>query len=138
MLCDGKCETKKETEEGTVVKRCGLYAGLINEDKIRGKTTKYNACVFYAMMDGIHRLEQSDIRLQAAVESQRNEACNWSAEVAKTVATGMLGLINVVGGNGDKVVKAVKVLKNLESIKALEEKNKDVQRKGTEINSQER
>lgn len=119
FFCNGKCKFEKETEEGTITKKCGLYAELIWEDKIKGKTNTEEVCVLWAIMTSLHRLEQANVRLQAAVESHRNEAVKHSEDINKTLATGLLGLIQTARGKNKKTVKLADKLEitKLEEVK---------------------
>ena len=94
MFCDGKCKIEKETEEGTIVKRCGLFRELIMSNELTGEKKPIEMCVFDAMVNSLHRQEQGQVRMQAAVESSRNETVDSSLNTQKIIAEGFLGLIH--------------------------------------------
>jgi hypothetical protein len=93
MICDGKCKIEKETEEGVVTKKCGLFRTVIFQNNLDGKTQEFEMCVFDAIMNSLHRQEQGQIRVQAAVESSRNENADGMAKAHDIIARGFLGLI---------------------------------------------
>ena len=84
MFCDGKCEVTKETEEGTI----------IIKNEVTGETRTQKICVFDAIMNSLHRQEQGQVRIQAAVESDRNEYAKNMTNLNDTVAKGFLGLLH--------------------------------------------
>ena len=86
MFCDGKCTKGKKT--------CGLLMELVMENKKSGKVEVQKKCCLHAMVESLHRLEQGDVRIQAAVESSRNESVKMGTAVNQTIAEGFIGLIN--------------------------------------------
>jgi hypothetical protein len=80
MFCDGECE-----KDG---KKCGQYITLTMHDSQTTKTENVDLCRFQAMLDSQLRMEKGNIRIQAAVESQRNEEVKSGQKVATAVDTG--------------------------------------------------
>jgi hypothetical protein len=102
MFCNGVCH------KGS--RKCGLLLEITMQNDMTGEVQNEKVCAFTAMLHSMHRLEQGQVRLQAATESSRNEACNYSKKVADTVATGFLGMIHTLN-DSEKSDKMVKVLK---------------------------
>ncbi len=87
MFCDGKCVKKN--------KRCGLFRQMTLKKGEEIKTV--DQCVFMAILDSQLRQEQGNIRIQAAVESQRNEESSSFQNINDTIAKGFIGLLKSVG-----------------------------------------
>ena len=88
MFCDGKCKPKDN-------KRCGLLATITMKNEMSGDLKQEDHCVLWAIMASLHRQEQGQVRLQAAVESDRNEMAKGFMDVSDTLAKGAIGLIKV-------------------------------------------
>ncbi len=111
MFCDGKCEHKG--------KKCGLYTQLTMQNGTEIKT--FDICIFKAILESQLRMEQGNIRLQAAVESDRNEKSKNANEIIQTISSGFLGMIYSINENpkteqalkklGDRLEKSTKLLK---------------------------
>ncbi len=86
MFCDGKCEHKG--------KKCGLLTQLTMQNGSEIKTA--DMCVFKAILESQLRIENGNIRLQAAVESSRNEKSKNDNEIIKAISSGFLGMIYTI------------------------------------------
>lgn len=113
MFCDGRCVVSKETPEGTVTNRCGLFVveHLVND---RQEHKDVERCIFIGIRNSLANLNQRSIGIQAAVESERNEEVKSSLRVNQTLAQGMLGLIYAMGDD-EKKTKVVNMLKQVEA-----------------------
>ena len=85
MFCDGQCTKGKKT--------CGMLMELVMENKKSGKVEVQKKCCLHAMVESMHRLEQGTVRVQAAVESERNESVKMGEKVTQVIANGFTGLI---------------------------------------------
>ena len=90
FLCEGKCKVEKETPDGTITKRCGLLREIIMNNALTSETKTIELCVFDAIMNSLHRQEQGQVRIQSAVESDRNENANQMEMTRKVIANGLL------------------------------------------------
>jgi len=113
MFCDGKCEKGK--------KRCGLLYGIILEETVTGKVEEVQKCAFHHMADSFMRLEGGNIKLQAAVESSRNEKANGDNKLSSVVATGFIGMLHAMNENPEKFNRSLKILGNITTDKLIEE-----------------
>lgn len=113
MFCDGKCKTEVETENGTLVKKCGLHRTLIVKDRNTEEVAEHEMCLFEAMMNSLHRLEDVSVVQAQTLQEQRNEGEEQATDIAKTIATGFLGMIHSMGDD-DKKVKIINTLKQIE------------------------
>lgn len=86
MFCDGQCTKGKKV--------CGMLMDTIMENKKSGKVETHKKCCLHFMVESLHRLEQGDIRLQAAIESNRNESVKMGNKVTEVIAKGFTGLID--------------------------------------------
>lgn len=82
MFCDGIC-----TKKG---KKCGLLTEIIMENKMAGEIKTVEICVFKASFESQLRAEQGNIRLQAAIESKRNEEVKTGLGIQDALNTGFL------------------------------------------------
>ena len=105
MFCDGRCEKGK--------KRCGLLYGIIMEETITGKVEEFEKCAFHHIIDSLVRLEKGDIRLQAAIESSRNENANADHKMSSIVATGFVGMLHAFNDDPDKFKNSLKLLNQI-------------------------
>jgi len=96
MFCDGQCTKGKKT--------CGMMMELVMENKKSGKVEVQKKCCLHAMVESLHRLEQGDIRLQAAVESSRNESVKMGNKVTQVIAQGFGGLVDAAK-NGPRLLE---------------------------------
>ena len=112
MFCDGKCNVVKETEEGTLVQKCGLLRTLIQKDKQSGKINEFEMCIFEAIMNSSHRLEDLNLSTVQTIQEQRNDGEDQSIEISKTIAQGFLGVIYSMD-DPEKKMKVVKMLKEV-------------------------
>ncbi len=115
MLCDGRCRNK--------TKKCGLLKELIVE--INGKPDTIEKCVFEAMLDSELRQEQSNIRIQAAIEHSRNQQNKDELETQKLVGHGFIGLIHTFQQNPEAVKQAGISKSKLMKLVELTEKKQD-------------
>ncbi len=89
MFCDGKkCKKGK--------KQCGLL-GTVTMQK-GGESIIIEECVFKSIRNSLFRQEQGNIRIQAAVESQRNEEVKSSQNINDTIAKGLVAVVKSVRG----------------------------------------
>ena len=113
MFCDGKCEHKG--------KKCGLLTQLTMQNGSEIKT--FDMCIFKAILESQLRMEQGNIRLQAAVENSRNEKSKNDNEIIKTISSGFLGMIYSINENPKTELALKKLGERLEnSVKQIEEK----------------
>ena len=96
FLCDGICRKKS--------KKCGHLKELIVQ--VDSKPQTIEKCVFEAMMDSLLRQEQSNIRIQAAIEHSRNQKNTDDLEIKKMVGHGFIGLIHTFQQNPEAVKQA--------------------------------
>ena len=82
MFCNKNC------------KKCNHYKELII--KHQGKPETIHKWVFEAIMDSLFRQEAANIRIQAAIESSRNEQVKLSNNISKTIAHGFLSLVKQI------------------------------------------
>ena len=115
MFCDGVCEKGK--------KKCGLFYSIFMENTISKKVEEVKKCVFLHMADSFMRLEHGDIRIQAAIESSRNERANADKKMSSVVATGFIGMLHAFDENPDKFKRSLNVLNSISNKKMLENKN---------------
>jgi len=85
MFCDGKCEKGR--------KRCGMLLDVFMKNDVTGAEKVIQKCAVIGIFESMTRQEQGQIRIQAAVESSRNESVRWMRNQNETLATGFLGLI---------------------------------------------
>ena len=105
MFCDGQC--KKDN------KICGLFYGIILQNNITGSIENIEKCAFHHIADSFMRLEQGNIKLQAAVESSRNEQANSDHKMSSIVATGFIGMLHAFNENPEKFKKSLKILNSV-------------------------
>ncbi len=115
MFCDGKCKDEIETADGTLVKKCGLWRSLVTKDKQTQEITEYDMCIFDALMNSLHRLEDIGVVKASTIQEQRNETTRQSVMVSKTIADGFLGLIYTM--EDDKQREAL--IRSLKSVKLI-------------------
>lgn len=113
MFCDGKCKTEVETEEGTVIKKCGLWRSLVTKVKQTQEIEEFDMCIFDALMNSLHRLEEINVVKTTTIQEQRNEATRQSVMVSKTIADGFLGLMYTIEDDKqrDALIKSLKRVK---------------------------
>jgi hypothetical protein len=85
MFCDGVCEHKS--------KRCGLYRDFTMKNEETQELKIVKECAIVAMMQSMFRQEQGQVRIQAAVESDRNESSKQLNNINDTLAKGAIGLL---------------------------------------------
>ena len=117
MFCNGICEKKG--------KRCGLLYDIIMEHA--GPTGQRSVetitqCVLKHIVDSLVRQEQGQVRVQAAVESSRNQKANDDNKSSHIMATGFMGLIHAVNKDNVEFGKAMELLGTMS--KPLELENK--------------
>ena len=91
MFCDGKCIKGK--------KKCGLLYEVIMEHI--GPTGEKSVetiekCAFHHILDSIVRQETGQIRIQKAVEENRNEKADGDEKISQVIAKGFLGVMQSV------------------------------------------
>jgi len=122
MLCDGKCKTKN--------KRCGLLQEMAhytpNGGKIAG--SEYDRCMFGAILDKLCDLGKDNIRVQAAIESSRNQKNKDDLESVKTLSQGFLGIIHTLQQGSESQNKLRKMLKGLlDTVQEVENEQKKIE-----------
>ena len=85
MFCTGECEKKG--------KRCGLYLALTMKNELNQELKIVQECAIIAMAQSLFRQEQGQVRIQAAVESDRNENSKQLHNINDTLAKGAIGLL---------------------------------------------
>ena len=102
MFCDGQCIKGKKT--------CGLLYSVFMENVMTKQVEEVKKCAFLHMADSFARLEGGNVRLQAAVESSRNEQANADHKSSSIMATGFVGMLHAMNENPEKFEKALKLL----------------------------
>ncbi len=114
MFCKGKDKCEK----------CGMMAEYTMQKDSNIETVK--ECVFQAMFKSMIRQEQSNIRIQAAIEHSRNQQNTDELETQKAVAHGFIGLIHTFQNNPEAVKQAgiskSKLIKMVELTESKQEK----------------
>jgi hypothetical protein len=105
MFCDGKCIKGR--------KKCGLLYTLTFEETLTGKIENIEKCAFHFIIDSLVRIEKGDIRLQAAIESSRNENANADHKMSSIVATGFMGMLHAFNEDPDKFKNSLNILKQV-------------------------
>jgi len=115
MFCDGQCERKG--------KKCGLLTQLTMQNGSEVKT--FDVCILKAILESLLRIENGNIRLQAAIESARNQKNIDDLEIKETIASGFLGMIYAINED-PKTEKILKKIgdKMIRSRLLLDEKSK--------------
>jgi hypothetical protein len=85
MFCDGKCTKGR--------KKCGLFLEIFMKNDVTGNEKVIEKCAIIGLFESMVRQEQGQIRIQAAVESGRNENVKCLRRQDETLATGFLGLL---------------------------------------------
>jgi len=105
MLCDGICKTKKA--------RCGLLESLAqfrNGAKVEG--SEYDLCVFRAVYQKLCEHQTDHIRIQAAIESSRNQKASDDLNANQTIAQGFVAIVAALKEEPDKTQKMLRGLLN--------------------------
>jgi hypothetical protein len=87
MFCDGNCKRGK--------KKCGLMLDVFMTNDVTGDKKVVEKCAIIGIFESMTRQEQGQIRIQAAVESGRNENVKCLRRQDETLATGFLGLLRL-------------------------------------------
>ena len=117
MFCNGRCKIKN--------KKCGLLKELIIE--VNGKPQVIEKCVFEATLDSMLRQEQSNIRIQAAIEHSRNQQNSDELEARSAIAHGFIGLIHTFQQNPEAVKQAgISKSKLIKMVEMTESKQKEI------------
>ena len=106
MFCNGECETIKDNKQ----LKCGLLFEVIMENKLEGKVETVKGCVFHHIMNSLARQEQGQIRIQASVESGRNQKANDDNKMSTIVGIGMTGMMHALADDKEKFENALKLL----------------------------
>jgi len=112
MFCDKQC-----TKKG---KKCGLLVEVTMQNGSEIKNIEL--CVFTAILESLYRIENGNIRLQAAIESARNQKNIDDLEIKETIANGFLGMIYSIQEDprtekaikklGDRLIQSKTLLEN--------------------------
>ena len=98
MFCNKSCD------------KCNHLKELIVEIDNKPQTIK--KCVFEAILDSLLRQEQGDIRIQASIESCRNEQVKQSQEMNNIIANGFLSLVSSVDESKKEYIEYKEVNKH--------------------------
>ena len=85
MFCNGKCKKGN--------KRCGMLLDVSMKNEMTQQSKIIEQCAVIGIFESMVRQEQGQIRIQAAVESGRNESAKWMRNQNETLATGFLGIL---------------------------------------------
>ncbi len=77
MICDSK-----------KCKECGQWIILIIENEKSGEIKNIELCRFQAILDALLNIDRGSIRIQSAVESQRNEEVRTGDKLAASLNIG--------------------------------------------------
>jgi hypothetical protein len=102
MFCNGKCKKGN--------KRCGLLLDVIMKNDMTGANKVIEQCAIIGVFESMVRQEQGQIRIQAAVESGRNENVKCLQSQDKTLATGFLGLLKYAQERDDEAMEHYKMI----------------------------
>lgn len=97
MFCNGVCKKGN--------KRCGLLLDIYMRNDLTGGEKVVEKCAIIGIFDSLVRQEQGQIRIQAAVESGRNENVKCLREQDKTLATGFLGLLKYAEQRDEEAIE---------------------------------
>jgi len=97
MFCDGQCKKRN--------KKCGLLLDVYMKNDMTGDQKVIEQCALIGLFESMARQEQGQVRIQAAVESGRNETSKWMRNQNETMATGFLGLIHMVNEDDEAYTK---------------------------------
>ena len=115
MFCKGKDKCNK----------CAHLKELIVTVNSKPQTIK--KCIFEAILDSMFRQEQADIRIQAAIESGRNQQNTDELETQKAVAHGFIGLIHTFQQNPEAIKQAgISKLKLMKLVEMTERKQEQI------------
>ena len=115
MFCKGKDKCNK----------CAHLKELIVTVNSKPQTIK--KCIFEAILDSMFRQEQADIRIQAAIESGRNQQNTDELETQKAVAHGFIGLIHTFQQNPEAIKQAgISKLKLMKLVEMTEKKQEQI------------
>lgn len=117
MFCNGECFKGK--------KKCGLLYEVIMNNIKTGQPETVQKCAFHHLLDSLLRQETGQVRLQAAVESERNEKARGDQKIVATISHGFDGLMQVANS---KVLK--EGLTDIKQIEKKEQKNESINNTG--------
>lgn len=106
MFCNGECETIKDNKQ----LKCGLLFEVIMENKLEGKVETVKGCVFHHIMNSLARQEQGQVRIQASVESSRNQKAEDDNKLSTIVGIGLTGMMHAMVDDKEKFKKALEIL----------------------------
>ncbi len=104
MFCDGICKKRN--------KKCGLLVDVVMSNELTQNTKVMEKCALIGLYESMIRQEQGQIRIQAAVESGRNEQSKGMKSQTETLASGFLGLIHMVKEQNEEAEKKIKYVEN--------------------------
>ena len=78
---------------------------VVMSNDLTQDTKVLKKCAIIGVFESMTRQEQGQIRIQAAVESGRNETSKWMRNQNETMATGFLGLIHMVNEDDEAYTK---------------------------------
>ena len=97
MFCNGKCKKRNS--------QCGLLLSIIKSNSQTKEQKMEEKCALLSIAESLWSQEHGQIRIQAAVESGRNEQVRGAREQNKTIAQGFLGLIHTINENSEATKK---------------------------------
>jgi hypothetical protein len=112
MFCNGICKKGN--------KRCGLSLDVFMKNDMTGSEKVIEKCAIIGIFESLVRQEQGQIRIQAAVESGRNENVRCLREQDKTLATGFLGLLKYAEDREEEAAKYYKMIEEEQKEKYIE------------------
>ena len=102
MFCDGVCKKGKKT--------CGLLVEIVMKNDLTGEVRAHDKCAVKGMYESMIRQEQGQIRIQAAVESGRNENVKCLRSQDQTLAAGFLGLLKYAQERDEEAVEHCRMI----------------------------
>jgi hypothetical protein len=102
MFCDGNCKKGK--------KKCGMMLDVFMTNDVTGEKKVVEKCAVIGIFESMTRQEQGQIRIQAAVESGRNENVKHLRKQDETLATGFLGLLRLAQEREHKEAEKVEMI----------------------------
>lgn len=112
MFCDGICKKGK--------KQCGQLIEIIMKNDLTGEVRSEEKCTIKGIYESLIRQEQGQIRIQAAVESGRNENVKHLRSQDQTLAAGFLGLLKYAQERDDEALEHYKMIEEQSKEKYVE------------------
>jgi hypothetical protein len=116
MFCDGKCKKGKKT--------CGMLLSVSMKNELTQQSKIIEQCAVIGIFESMVRQEQGQVRIQAAVESGRNESAKWMRNQNETLATGFLGILYATQDD-EEAARKIKYLANTRDQMIAQEKKEE-------------